>query len=860
MSVRKAPIIIALTICCAATSQFVHAKNKSSTLRKDAFHQTLAEQLGWVKNPYNQCGGYYLEPPFVYPVKVKKDNSYVEMTSDETLFSKNGTSILKGKVTLTRFGQQLKSNEAYLYRDPQTGKLDSLEMIGNVLFREPNTLVVGKKGWYYFKSKKKSLLDILYRTSIDSQSKVIGPQVANADIKHSRAITSMSAWGHADEFTQEQPKIFDLVGASFTSCPPTQNSWRVNASHLVIDKNTGRGYATNARIVVKGVPIFYFPYVNFSIDKKRKTGFLWPTFGGSNKWGPYLITPFYWNLAPNYDWTITPGILSKRGLQVSNRIRYLTETSSGNLDFSVLPKDRMFTDFRQATQDDTGYSQSTDPIIQAELNRLKNSNSTRRSLSWNHHSRFNDHWTANVDFTYAGDDYYLRDFGSLNEITQNQLLQKAELNYRSQHWDFIGRLQAYQTLHPIDEPPVTNQYRRFPQLVLNTDYPNQWLGLEYFINDEFTHFDLRNTPGTTTNLPIGNRLHIQPGVSLPLYWPFFYLNPRFQLGLTAYNLYQTQDTGTPKNIRRAVPIFDIATGANFTRAISWLGVKYSQTLEPQLYYTYIPYRNQASIPNFDTTVNTLNYDQLFNYNRFSGLDRFGDANQVGVGVTTRFIDQQNGLEKVRLGVGEIIYFSNRRVTLCNDTSCSDNPQNPDNHRRLSPLSATLNYNINTTWGLGATSIWNPISKQLDNAAVDFHYQPDADRIINLGYGYVRNGDVLSGISVNSSENNLKLTDLSVSWPISRDIKAVGRWSQNWNQHHLQNLLYGLQYDSCCWAVRLVGGRAFTGIDPSDNNKPQYNSEFYIQFALKGLGNIGSGNPNALLETIKGYNTQFGQEF
>ncbi|EKD71565.1 MAG: organic solvent tolerance protein, partial [uncultured bacterium] len=270
--------------------------------------------------------------------------------------------------------------------------------------------------------------------------------------------------------------------------------------------------------------------------------------------------------------------------------------------------------------------------------------------------------------------------------------------------------------------------------------------------------------------------------------------------------------------------------------------------------------NQATIPTFDTTVNTLTYDQLFNYNRFSGIDRIGDANQVGVGVSTRLIDQETGLEKVRLGVGDIIYFANRRVTFCNNTSCTDNPFNPDNHRRLSPISGLLEYKVNPLWNLSSNAIWNPISKQLDNSRIGLHYKLDEIYIANLGYSFVRNGDVLSGINVNSSKNNLKLTDFSIGWPVVSDISAVGRWSQNWNQHHLQNLLYGLQYDTCCWAMRFVAGRAYIGLDPNNNNKPQYNSQAYIQFALKGLGNIGSGNPSGLLNSITGYNTQFGQEF
>ncbi|HEU5281342.1 MAG TPA: LPS assembly protein LptD [Gammaproteobacteria bacterium] len=831
---------------------------------------SLAAALGWVPSDDNACGGYYLEQPFATPISMSgkpSDSNTLEIASDQTLFSQRSTSVLEGKVSLTRLGQQLTSNKAFLYRDPATGKLSTIDMVGNVHLREPNTLIVANRGHYDFVTKHKTLMEIFYRTALNGHS-IVGPAVSKADMQKPRRITSMTAWGRAYQLTQTEPQIYELQRASFSTCPPTHPAWRVKGSHIVLNKITGRGYATNARIYVKSMPVFYFPYLNFSIDHQRKSGFLWPTVGGSNSSGPYLMTPFYWNLAPNYDTTITPAFLSKRGLQINDQSRYLDTVGTGTINFSVLPSDKLFESFKSsavsrfggpAIQSSATAAQTTPQTIQAELNRLLNSSTTRKSFAWRDDSRYTPNWSSHVDFNYAGDDYYLRDFGTdLNEITQNQLLQEGDLYYKGENWNFTGRAQTYETLHPIDEPVVSNQYRRAPQLIFNGDYPNQALGLEYFADNEVTHFDIRNTPGTSANQPIGNRINVQPGISLPVYTPSFFINPRVQVAMTDYNLYETGPTNTPTNRQRVIPIFDFASGMSFIRNLTLFSHPFGQTLEPQVYYTYIPYRNQASIPIFDTTVNTLTYDQIFNYNRFSGLDRIGDANQVGFGVSSRFIDQTSGLEKVRLGVGEIVYFANRNVTLCNDSSCSDNPQNPSNHYRLSPVSGLFNYNMNADWGLNTNAIWNPITKQLDNTTMTLHYQRDPLRIINVGYGFVRNGDdVLSGVSVNSSENNLKLTDLSASWPISPDVSALGRWSQNWDQHHLQNLIYGLQYDTCCWAVRLVGGRAFTNFDPTQNNKPQYNSEFYIQFALKGLGNVGSGSPAGLLTSISGYNPQFG---
>ncbi len=821
----------------------------------------IAQQLGWVKSKENNCGGYYLEQAFATHPAVSK-TSPVFITGNQALLSQRATSILQN-VTITRDDQQITADTGYLYRQTTTRQFSVIDMIENVHVREPNTLIIGEKGSYHFKTNSKLLTGVLYRTSLQNGRQIAGPHIAGEDIRKPHKITLLTAWGKAHEFSQTEPKIYELSQASYSTCPPIQPTWQVKASHIVLNKNTGRGYATHARLYLKNLPVFYTPYINFPLDRRRKTGFLWPTIGGSNQWGPYFLLPFYWNLAPNYDTTITMGLLTKRGVQLSDIFRYLTPLNSGRMDVSVLPNDKLFAIFQKKNKENPPATPPGQPIsvTQAELNRLLNSSTTRKSFFWRDDAQFDEHWSSHIDFNYAGDDYYLRDFGSnLNEITQNQLLQEADLYYKSQNWNFTGRVQAYQTLHPLDENLVLNQYRRFPQLILNADYPDKPLGFEYFINNELTHFDLRNTPGTTTNLPIGNRMHIQPGISLPLFWPYFYINPRIQLSMTQYQLYQTTATQTPSSARRSIPIFDIASGLFFTQDISFFHRAFQQTLEPQIYYTYVPYRNQVSIPIFDTTVSALTYDQIFNYNRFSGIDRIGDANQIGVGVTTRLIDQETGFEKVRLGVGELVYFANRHVTLCNNpTICSDNPTNPNLTRRLSPLSGFLRYNVNASWNFSTDTIWNPITKQLDNATLGLHYEPETQHIINVGYSYGRGTDPLSGLVTTNAANNLKVTDFSFAWPVVRDISAVGRWTQNWNHAHLQNLLYGLQYDTCCWAVRLVAGRAFVGFDPNQNNAPKYNAEFYIQFSLKGLGDIGSGNPDALLSSITGYNTHFGQD-
>lgn len=870
--IKKTTTLLVCVAGCLLFPSILLVKNAWACIRTHSLVETdIAAQLGWVNSDINHCGGYYLEPAFITDSGLSINR--IEISSDQgLLFSMHGTSVSQGKVTITRGNQQIIANKARIFRDPKTGKINLVDFVNNVTLREPDNLVIAQHGSYNLETHDKCLEDILYRTAIYTQQKnfnkasnkkkIIAPKKPPpptlAELEKERHVDHLSAWGKARKFFQSETNIFHFQDVSFTTCPPLSRVWEVQASDIELNRNTGRGTAKNAKILVKNIPIFYTPILNFPIDHRRQTGFLAPTFGISSKLGPYFTAPFYWNLAPNYDTTITPAYSEKRGAAFTDLFRYLTPYSHGQFRLSVVPHDHEFENFQE--REEAIFANSTDPHTIANLRLLENSSATRGAFSWQDVTHYNERWSSKVDYNYVSDDYYLRDFSGNNikEVTQNQLLQEGDLSYQSPHWNFLGRLQQYQTLHPVDEMTVyQNQYSRFPQLVLDGDFPDQAYGLDYFVLNDFTHFDIRQTPGQD-NLPMGNRTNFQPGISWPLNLPYLFFNPRIQYELTQYSLGHVL-SDNQKTIFRSLPIFDISTIFYLDREVQVFGQAYRQTLEPQFYYTYIPYRNQDRIPLFDTTINTLTYDQLFEYNLFSSIDRINDANRLSVGLTTRLMDQQSGFEKLRAGLGEIINFSPRRVTLCSDTSCADNPLAVGELRKRSPISGMLLYNLNPVWSLNSNTIYNINTFRVDNQNIALHYRPDPKHIFNLGYNFVRNGDILPGESPNTNSSNLWQTDISFAWPIRGDWSMVGRWGQNWNHRHFQDILYGLQYDSCCWAMRFVGGRSFTGL--STSNTYQYNSQFYIQFALKGLGNIGTGDPSHYLSTsIAGYDTNFGQDF
>ncbi len=825
---------------------------------------TIANELGWVAAD-NRCGGYYLEPPFKISQELLNNKS-IKVTGNEGVFSLHGTSTYEGKVTITQDGQEVITNKAYVYRNPTTEKYSGIDLIGNVSIREPDTLILARCGHVDLENNSKVLRDILYRTAIYSRGHQKPTPLTPIELQHEHKVYQLSAWGQAAEFKQDEPEVYKFQAASYSTCPPLNIAWKVKADSITLDKNAGRGIARNAKLLVNGIPVFYAPYLNFPIDSRRQSGFLWPTVGSSSTSGGYLTVPFYWNMAPNYDYTITPSALAKRGLQINNLFRYLSDSpTNGEIKFVILPYDQFFKEYKASQIREN--EDSTDEVIQSQLHSLESASLTRYAISWQNKTQFNEHWNTSIDYNHVSDDYYLRDFSNgLNQITPNQILQQGDLNYKGQYWLFTGRLQGYQTLHPLQQNDFYNQYIRLPQIILDGTYPDDRTGLTFFINNDLTHFNIMQNPGNLNpghidKQPIGNRYNIQPGVNLPIYRPSYYFNPRLQVAATKYEIGNVEDDNS-KGPSRVLPIFDINSGLYFDRNISLFNYQMRQTLEPKMYYTYVPYKNQSELPNFDTTINTLTYDQLFTYNRFAGLDRIGDANQISLGVITRFIDQESGFEKISAGIGQIFYFENRRVTLCTaPSSCTDAMNAPENTNNRSPLSAVLSYNLNPNWHATSYTIWDSQENQFDNQTLTLQYLKDIQRAVSFSYTYVRNGDLPQNPQNESgkSTTNLSQTDFSFTWPVSRDWGAIARWTQNWNRSRFQNLLYGLQYDTCCWAVRVVAGRTFNNLTPNDTN--QYNTEFYLQFALKGLGTFGTGNPGQKLNNASIANqNNFGQDY
>jgi LPS-assembly protein len=357
-------------------------------------------------------------------------------------------------------------------------------------------------------------------------------------------------------------------------------------------------------------------------------------------------------------------------------------------------------------------------------------------------------------------------------------------------------------------------------------------------------------------------------MSYPLSNAYGYMIPTLQLELTQYQL-GDEPMNNPDEITRALPIFDIDSGLFMERNLSLFGNDYEQTLEPRLFYLFVPFHNQNNIPDFDSSLQPFSFNQLFTINRYTGSDRIGDANQISFALSTKFFDQATGDQKFSAGVGIIKYFRTRQVTLCTTPGCIDSPYSVGSTsptELVSPIVGQAQYNFNPYWNTSISAAWDPNNAQTQNANINFQYQPLPNHLINVGYSYIRYGDLYT-LPSNfnpqttppynlSGQYNLSEPTASFAWPINDRWSLLGSWSYSWNQNHSLTYFSGVQYDSCCWAIQLVFARAFNGFNTT--GVPQYNSGIYMQWAFKGLAKVAANDPSALLlGNISGYQNNFG---
>jgi LPS-assembly protein len=783
------------------------------------------------------------------PADIAPDDHRIHIESDDAVLNIDLDAVLKGHVTVRQDERSLEADEVtYDYIT------DRLNVKGRVNFLDPKLRVRSDAGSY----------ETLGGASFDQ---------ANFDIP------ARNGRGYAKDIDLHPDGKIDLFQVRYTTCPVGNEDWQLQARTLAIDTQGQEGVGRDVIMRFKKVPVFYTPYISFPLGDERKSGVLFPGIGHSSNNGYEFEVPYYFNLAPNYDLTLTPGVLSARGVQLAEDFRFLTASSHGQIDATFLPDDR------KDAGDNRSYFRLTDITdIQHGLR-------------------------IDTDFASISDVNYFSDFAIGSDQTSVTYLQRrADVLYYDDYWRIRAELQNFQT---IDLTVLDNvrPYSRLPRIEANGLYPLGDTHFEFALDSEAVYFVRSINPngppygpeGTTTRLtevnPTGLRLNLAPEVRWSYRGPGYFFEPAVGYEFTQYELKNTAP-GDPDAPTRALPYARLDTGLIFERDAGSQAQR-TQTLEPRLVYSYVPYRNQDELPIFDSGQPDLNLTELFRTNRYVGLDRIGDANQVALALTTRLFDSVTGAQYLSATIGQIRYFTIPRVGLPADVlleegaasaavaqaAASMPPQvNPlsipgaltirgqsfapyqgqyVNYQLLQAAAAAQQSDIDHPasdlvsevsltgykhFSLNLDYQWNPYTRTTDKAEALLQYRPDPSRVVNIGYRY--------------QDGILKQVDGSFAWPIAGRWNLVGRevyslrdyQQPTASQRQTIEQVAGFEYKSCCYRIQLVQ-RRYLSIRPGSTISSGLDTSIALQLELTGLSSVGKRADSFLEQSIRGYSTR-----
>lgn len=589
-----------------------------------------------------------------------------------------------------------------------------------------------------------------------------------------------NARGSADDIVISDVGGLELDNVSYTTCPPGSNDWLLQAKSIDLDTRSGVGTAKGIKLRFQGVPVLYAPRLSFPLSDARKSGLLAPEIGSTSRGGSEIVLPIYWNIAPNYDATFTPRLLTDRGLQLQSEFRYLTVKNEGVVQAEYLPDDSVFDD-------------------------------ARYQLRYVHKTEFDSGWRNQIHLREVSDSQYFEDLGgSLSSSSITHLDRNVRFDYRTDTLLLFAQAQDFQT---IDDAllPEQQPYQRLPQLLFSGRWPTKLPHVNVGLDSEVVNFD--RDAGVT-----GWRANIAPQLELPFGGPGWFVTPAASYDYTSYELSNTLP-GEDTNPSRGLPIASLDTGLILERSLK---SGRQQTLEPRLLYVYIPFEDQDGLPVFDTITPDLNFVQLFRKNRYLGVDRIGDTEQLSIGVTSRILDTDTGKELVRATIGQTRYFKDRMVTLPgNATATIESSDYLAEMRFL--LYDNVNFDLGHQWSTGGEATQSEARLQ---------YRPTNKKIVNLAYRYRR--------------DSLEQGDMSWSWPVSRQWNFVGRYNYSFRDDKVLEQFFGLEYESCCWGLRLVSRRYISTRDGTRD------SSFGLQLVLKGMSSVGTAADKLLENGILGY--------
>lgn len=798
------------------------------TAQPEVLSASEFSQLDWVPRdqlsaaqqaaiaPY--CSGTYIEPPRAgrdddtpfedLPIYAEADSSRFEQS--------NQTGTLEGDVLLRQGRLQARASEASFDRAN-----DMVRLKNNVRLRDQGVLVLGDNA---------SMRIDTGETRIEQARYVM-------HAAHGR--------GAADTIRRRDDGVVVLTNGTYTTCEPGANTWTLHAKDVELDREQGWGEAKHVRLHVKDVPVLYTPYLYFPLDDRRQSGILTPSYSTSTDSGAEVTVPYYFNLAPNYDATLYPRYMSKRGLLMDGEFRHMSAVSYSELNAAYLDDEEFGTD--------------------------------RWMYRARHEQRLSQRWYADLDTGSLSDPYYFQDLNTaLSSRPDIYMDQRGSLNYFGDSYVFRALVHGYE----LATVTAVTPYERMPQLQLDGGN-HLGAGVRFDYSLQYTHFDRDLSEGTIftesggalddfgvlirkpdeslvgLQRATGHRVSAVPSVSLPLRNSWGFLTPALSVPSVAYDLEFDQRADgfdydqADRSPSTTVPVASLDSGLYFDRRTSWLGRAFRQTLEPRAFYLYAPYRDQSDQPLFDTYESTFSYASLYRQDRFSGRDRTGDANQLTLGTTSRLIDDA-GRERARASLGQIFYFRDRDVQLLDTDGMNDERD----EKSSSAYAAELVYQMHDDWRLSSNLLWDPDDSDSNAGDIRVNYQPEPRKIINAGYRYrneLNTFDSLTGTYFRDPNRRIDQSDLSFMWPINPQWSVIGRWQHDLADNRTLEAFGGFEYDSCCWKLRFINRYWVDYNEYESIATDEANRGIFLQIVLKGLGNVTGNRVESLLdEGIPGY--------
>ena len=748
------------------------------------------------------------------PVTINADNAKGNYPDD---------AVFTGNVDIAQGNSRLQADEVQLHQKQAEGQpepIRTVDALGNVHYDDNQVILKGPKGWSNLNTKDTNIWEGDYQ--------MVGRQ----------------GRGKADLMKQRGENRYTILeNGSFTSCLPGSDTWSVVGSEVIHDREEQVAEIWNARFKLGPVPVFYSPYLQLPVGDKRRSGFLIPNakYSTNNYFEFYL--PYYWNIAPNMDATITPHYMHRRGgIMWENEFRYLTQAGAGLMEFDYLNSDKVYEDEHP-----------------------KDDNSRRWLFYWQHTGVLDKVWRFNVDYTKVSDTSYFNDFDNkYGSSTDGYATQKFSVGYAVQNFDATVSTKQFQ----VFDAQNSNSYSAQPQLDVNY-YQNDVGPFDTRIYGQAVHFVNIND-----NRPEATRLHLEPTINLPLSNNWGSINTELKLMATHYQQnniseYQSfarnnyRNNPTPDNlntlnaansleesVNRVMPQFKVDGKLVFERDMEMLAPGYTQTLEPRAQYLYVPYRNQSNIFNYDSSLLQADYSGLFRDRTYGGLDRIASANQVTTGVTSRVYDDA-AVERFNISVGQIYYFTESRTG-------DDNIKWENDDKTGSLVWAGDTYwRISDRWGLRSGIQYDTRLDSVATSSSSIEYRRDENRMLQLNYRYASSEYIQATLpsyysTAEQYKNGISQVGAVASFPIADRWSIVGAYYFDTNVNKEADSMLGLQYNSCCYAIRFGYERKLNGWDNTQKHAI-YDNTIGFNIELRGLSsNYGLGTNQMLRSNILPY--------